>query len=435
MNKNKKYKSFSLITFGVESCNSFCSYCSAASSMSYNMGINLSKDLEAECRRVNDKNVEEAQFDFPAVEKRMDEYFGYTKDRHNEMKGTLLHVDIWGADGLCNFDNLVEEIYFLEDYCKEREWKLDPHTSTNGLACVVKEWTDFLHEHHIHLQLSHDGLSQWIRTKSIDPMDLPEVRALIRDGTIDWINCCLNFWNWNIFDNIDYYNSKLREIFPEVWSQTEYCSPDIDSIYRKLFIKINHIYDSTYDIKARNINGKFRARYYDSLKGAELGDLAFRNRPDLADKYNIPEMAHILDEYINQWYRVYALFKNMKDDDYSILPYKSYLWSQLHRYKMLSPEAAKKGSGACVSFQRGITNKNFVIDTLGKYCQCNLIDSSHKVLNPTAEMADYCKECKYKYSSECNHCGSVKFADKCDYYYKWNQVLESIYWLERNGKK
>jgi len=429
-----KRLSFSLITHGVESCNGSCTYCSAASSMNYNMGINLSKDLEAECRRVNAKNVEEAKFDFPAVEKRMDEYFGYTKDKHDVMKGSLLHVDLWGADGLCNFDSLVEEIYFLEDYCKEREWKLDPHTSTNGLACVVKEWTDFLHEHHIHLQLSHDGLGQWIRTKTLDPMDLPEVRALIRDGTIDWINCCLSFWNWSIFDNIDYYNSKLREIFPEVWSKDEYCSQELNNIYRKLYVKLNHIYDSTYDIRAKNISGKYRTRYYDSLKDAEIGNLAFRNRPDLAEKYNIPELAHVLDEYINQWYRVYAMFSNMKDDDYSLVPYKSYLMGQLNRYHILKPNQLGQ-AGSCFAYQRGYKNTNFVIDTIGEYCQCNLIDSAHQVLNPKAEQADYCKDCKYKYSKECLHCGSVKPADECSYYYRWNNLLESIYYLKRNGRR
>lgn len=432
MKKGNKYKSFSLISFGTESCNGSCSYCSAASSMSYNMGINLSKDLEAECRRVNAKNAQESKFDFPAVEKTMDEYFGYTKDKHEAMKGTLLHVDLWGADGLCNFDSLVEEIYFLEDYCKEREWKLDPHTSTNGLACVVKEWTDFLHEHHIHLQLSHDGLAQWVRTKTLDPMDLPEVRALIRDGTIDWINCTLNFWNWSIFDNIDYYNSKLKEIFPEVWSKTEVASKEIDRIYRSLFIKLNHIYDSTYDIKAKNLNGKYRTRYYDNLKGAELGNLAFQNRPDLADKYDMPELGHVLDNYINQWYRVWEMFKNMGPNDYSLLPYKSYLWGQLHRFKMLKSLDDTK-AGACYAFQRGLRNKTFVIDTLGKYSQCNLIDSAHKVLNPTAEKPKYCEGCRYYLSTECNHCGSVKFADKCEYLYRWNAMLESITYLEKNN--
>ena len=389
------------------------------------MGINIAKDLETECRRVNALNEKEAVFDFPATEKRMDEYFGYTKDKHEEMKGTLLHVDIWGADGLCNFTSLQYEIEFLEDYCKEREWKLDAHTSTNGIACVVKEWTDFLHEHNIHLQLSHDGLAQWVRTKTIDPMDMPEVRELIRDGTIDWINCTLSFWNWSIFDNIDYYNSKLREIFPEVWSNTEVASPEIDRIYRKLYIKLNHIYDSDYDIKVKNVDGKYRTRYFPALKGTELGNLAFVNRPDLAEKYNIPELGHVLDEYINQWYRVYAMFSNMNPNDYSLLPYKSYLLSQLKRYKFLK-SIDDTSAGACYSFQRGLKDKTFVIDTIGKYSQCNLIDSAHKVLNPTAEKPSYCKGCKYELSMECNRCGSVMFPEKCGYLYRWNNLLESI---------
>ena len=390
------------------------------------MGIKTA-DIVKELDRVNKAAYSETTFDFPALEKRLDEYL-------KPQTGDSVHVDLWGADPVAAFDNLCEMVEFLEDYCKQRKITLDPHTSTNGLALVKDDWCDYLKEHDIHVQLSHDGLLQSMRTGELDPMDIPNIRKLIRDGTIDWINCTMNFWNWSIFDNIDYYNSKLKEIFPDVWNKDSYCTPKIANIYRKLYIKINHIYDSTYNLQNKNKNGQYRKNVYEQLKNEPWGDLAFRNRPDLAEKYNIPELAHVLDEYINQWYRVYAMFSKMKDDDYSLIPYKNYLMGQLNRYQILKPDQVKQ-AGSCFAYQRGYKNQNFVIDTIGEYCQCNLIDSAHKVLNPKAEQAEYCKNCKYKYSKECLHCGSVKPADECEYYYRWNNLLESIYWLKRNGKK
>lgn len=426
VNKNL---SFSLVTNGTKSCSGRCNYCSAASSMHYNMNVDKSK-LRDELIRINKQNEEESVFDYNKLEEKLDNHKPFQEGLKLAKEGNKvsLHVDIWGADGLNNFTSLQNNIEFLEYYADKHNLILDPHTSTNGLACYIDEWCDYLHEHNIKLQLSHDGLGQWMRTDNYDPMDMPNVRSLFRDGTINWVNTTLNFWNYSIFSNIDYWNSKLKIIFPEVWDRESYCSEEIDEVYRRLYIKLNHIYDSTYDIRAKNKEGRFGNNIYESLVNSEIGDLALRNRRDLADKYNIPELGHVLDNYISEWYKAFNMFVLNSDkyaNDPSILPYKNYISEQCNRHRYLRNKDDISG-GACRCYQRGLKDYTFVIDTTGRYSECNLIDADHHVLNPHAEQPEYCSSCKYRLHRECNSCGSVTFPDKCEYKYRWCQFLESI---------
>lgn len=54
----------------------------------------------------------------------------------------------------------------------------------------------------------------------------------------------------------------------------------------------------------------------------------------------------------------------------------------------------------------GLIDKTFAIDTIGEYCQCNLIDSSSTVKNPNGLRPAECETCEYKMMAECHPCGS-----------------------------
>jgi hypothetical protein len=113
-------------------------------------------------------------------------------------------------------------------------------------------------------------------------------------------------------------------------------------------------------------------------------------------------------------------------DNWTFAPFVSYIAGQADRYTIIQND---NQLGACVRFQRGISDKNFAIDTKGKYCQCNLIDSDNKVKNSKAEMPEYCNNCKYKKTTECNTCGSENFPEKCEYKWWWNKTLEEMFSL------
>lgn len=402
--------------------------------MSYTMGVNTSGDMQKlkdDLYRVNKRNEEEAVFDFEAWENAIlnDRAFKEQKRLADEQNIELLcHADLWGADGLNNFTNLQEEVDFLLDFGKRHNVKWDLHTSTNGLPCVIDEWCEYLEKNHIGLQLSHDGCMQFLRTGEVDPMDFANVQILIKKGILNWINCTMNFYNWSPFKQIDYYNEKLKKIFPNVYSDEYMATQEESKIFSNLYIKLNKIYDSDYNLLSKNTRGWFNGEIYESLKNQPYGDLAFTNDRVRAEKYDIPYMAHVLDDNIFEWERIFFKYRdwivNNKIPGVGLMPYRSYVKEQLNGSR--APDVRPKFYGACKSFQSGLTDRTFVLDTIGKYCQCNLLDSAHKVDNPTAAQPEYCKRCKYRYSTECNRCGSVKFREKCEYMYRWNQLLSTV---------
>lgn len=426
--------SYSIIVNGVNSCTSGCTYCCAAKTSKYSMANYHNVKLEqipSLLRKNNAINSEEAKWDFNALEAALDKDIKEVKHITNT-EGYTLHIDAWGADPLSAFNNLQEMYFFFEAFTAERSMILDFHTSTNGLPFLIDEWIDWIEEHNIHVQLSHDGLGQWMRTQDIDPLrDVPRLQDAIKKGTVDWINCTLNYWNWSPIDNMKYYIDILKLLFPDAVT---------NKVFNKLYIKLNHIYDSDYDIVAKNYNGSLCGYKLEALKDKPIGNLALRNDRDLADKYGVEVLAHVLDDYIAEWYRLAWIMNNSNWIYYK--PFKSYIMNEISRggyYK----DHYGQDSGACRNFQatkHDIANtrhSTFVIDTLGKYCECNLLDSDHSVDNPGGVLPDYCKNCRFKLSKVCNRCGAVKFRSHCEYNYAWNVFLNNMKRLRliNNNKK
>lgn len=66
--------------------------------------------------------------------------------------------------------------------------------------------------------------------------------------------------------------------------------------------------------------------------------------------------------------------------------------------------------------------KTFVIDTLGNYCPCNLLDSSQKPGNAEGKRLEECKTCIYKDSKFCTNCVSNPLEKKC----VWNKAYNNF---------
>ena len=373
--------SISVVMNGIKKCSGSCLYCSAASTMKYRDKANKNTFV----------------FYKDKTKKRILEFCDITlsNDRKNKQP-TDLNVDIWGGNPLENFDPFKQVVEFLENDLKEFR-NINLHTSGNGLELQDDDLVEYLIKHGIKYQLSHDGLGQWIRTGEIDPLywekTSENIKKLARLGMLDWINCTLSSRNPSFFDNIDYWNKWRKET-------------GLDGSI-PLTIKLNHIYDGTPPIKTKWI-GKDN-KYI--KHGEEIGDLNFHGE--------------LLQEYLHEFRKLAAICLTPGiENDWAFKPYVNYIAGQADRYKLVRNT---DDLGSCVKFQRGLTDKNFAIDTKGEYCQCNLIDSDSKVKNSKGKMPDYCNGCKYNKTMECNTCGSENFPEKCEYKWWWNKTLEEMF--------
>lgn len=120
------------------------------------------------------------------------------------------------------------------------------------------------------------------------------------------------------------------------------------------------------------------------------------------------------DEFIDSLRQVYL---DLWNPDY--LPYRTAL------VRNLSVQLNHKPT-QCNLYQAGITDKSNIIDTLGKYSECHLLDSNQHVPNPSHIKPDYCKDCKYQDKFRCNLCGTAPFSKECDFNYKYNALLEEL---------
>lgn len=371
----------SIVMHGIKKCSGSCLYCSAASTMDYRSKANKNTFV----------------FKPEKLKAKILEFCGDALEQGKRQDGTKLNIDIWGGNPLENFEPFKKVVDFCETQLKEfREVSL--HTSGNGLELQDNDLVQYLIDHNIHYQLSHDGLGQWLRTGTIDPLYWDKTKdnivKLTRCGILDWINCTLSARNPSFFDNIEYWNK---------W-RNENSLLDI-----KLTIKLNHIYDGTPPIEKKWI--------YESneqiKKGEVIGNLCFKGK--------------VLQEYLHEFRKLaMILFTPNIQYDAWWQPYYDYITEQASRYRKIKEV---KDAGSCVAFQRGLSDRNFAIDTKGEYCQCNLIDSSTTVKNPGAVQPDYCKDCQYKDLAECNPCGSENFPPECEYHWWWAKTLEETFQL------
>ena len=373
-NNKRKTASFSILMHLThEYCNACCKYC-CCHPAPFNM-----KDADI---------YNHYEHDYPKMIEKI-------KECPISKGATEYHFDIWGGEPLYNWQAVQEVV----DVLRENFPNCGLTISTNGLLIGAKHIVDWLIEKKITVQLSHDGYGQWIRTK-IDPLENENIIAgfkrLSDAGLFTAVNCTLSYYNYSFFKNADYFMEHLTK-------------KGINCGY----IKLNHIYNSDYDIDAINEDGRWQDGIDESLKGTKIGNVAIRGR--------------ILDDYLQEFFKLAMLFRTTKNAG-NLEPFRSYIMEQSKRWRKVSESHQ---CGSCRAYQSYIHDVegnykqdwNFVINTVGEYCECNLCEH---VDNPGAPMTEECSTCPYKDQSECHPCGSMFRPKKCEFLYKWVQLLEKI---------
>lgn len=420
-------------------CSGSCAYCTAASTMDYSMSCNKNHLVE-DLIKIDEYMSKKVVCNWDKVYETLEHTRQFREEMRKPEEQRFLHVDLWLADPVTCFIYLKEAFAKMKEFADKHNIKLTFSSSTNGLPLARTEIIDWAKEHNVTFQLSHDGIGQWIRTGNFDPIwDIPNAIPAIRDGVVNAVNCTLSFYNNDLRMNMRYWNKVLAEAFPAIYSKSLVCTQDEENIFRRMYIKLNHIYDGQYDLKALNKDGRYNNKCYEELKGKPLGNMNFRNWTDNPYTGELHHLfAHNLDDYMHGYYNIAMVLRDpISKNSPSWIPFASYFMEQSKRWKVL--RSHNERTGACRAYQRYVKgigtpdswqDETFVVDTLGNFSQCNLISSNFDVENPGGEQPDYCKWCHYEMQSECNKCGSVAFPDHCEYSYRWVQFLEQMIWLD-----
>ena len=327
-------------------CNMCCHYCSATGvSKKDNPG---SKEWPIEV-------------DYDALKKTM-ETNPIIKDAI--AKKSILTINLWGGDPLMHTKQFSE----IWDWIDKTFPNLKYHgfVSTNGLLLGAKHIQDWIYEEHkkhgLTIQLSHDGVGQFIRSKDFDPLYDPKTKdfcvKLVKDGILRMINATLNQYNCSPMANFAYFQKWRYD------NHLENTKLDL--------IKLNHNNDAEY-------TGPFR------LTGENL------------DRY--------MHEMEILWMNSYMSEPN---DPYW-LPYRGYFENQMKRWEK------KKGEGGCESFSKGHKDWTWCVNTKGEYVFCQLCNDPKTNPNPNCEQSESCKHCEFRDYDDCHPCPDMVMGKECHY--------------------
>lgn len=338
----------SINLFGGCKCNGLCDYCSAHLLKEENPVI----DLDAIIKTI--KNTK------------------YIVEGFN--KGENLSISLWGGEPLIHtqyFDIIIDGLE------KEFGNKIQNYfLSTNGIPLADKKVVEWIYKINkikpLGLQLSHDGIGQYYRTKLFDPFYSDSTKnvlvKLANDGIFNLINCTMSSKNPSMLANMFYFNKWLLD----------------NNISDKVNIKLNHINDSDY------------CNDYD-FNGDELSTYIHETEILFMDTYVIHKQATnngVTDKkMIPKWWK----------------PYYSYFYNQLMR------DGLYEAPGGCGQFAIGMRDQTWCINTKGEYVACQLWDTNDGIQNMKLEMPDYCNDCEYKIYNECHPCPNNTYPKKCEY--------------------
>jgi hypothetical protein len=382
-------------------CSGYCSFCTAANNVNYAQGFDKNNTIKSLIDKDN-RLYQMIKVDYDALEKAIVNYPGWKDSKK-------FGISVWGADPITSFQNYVDLYEFIEDLAKRYDKEVSFSGSTNGLAFLrdnVTEW--FLGKNNIHMQISHDGWGNWMRALDIDTLTNDNILKLMRHGTINWISCVMNFYNASPLENIKYF----KEVLPE-------------DIYKNIQIRLYTVRDSYYDSNFINYNGFLDNKVFPELKGRKLGDLVIHNDQKLADETGIFKLAHQADTYFSE---IEFIYRHIDREAYD--PYRRTLIQRLAEYnkKMTiegNPMSYKRP--LCAQYHLGLSEYSCCIDTIGKYTDCHLYDSSQNVPNPGMIKPKRCNQCKYKDKWECNVCGAMELnPNYCQWNYRHNELMERL---------
>ena len=201
---------FLINLFGGCKCNAMCSYCSA--------------------HLIEEENP---VIDLDAIVKTMRENRAL---QDGLRRGEKISLNLWGGEPLIHtkyFDVIIERL--------EKEFGKDIGSyfiSTNGIPLADKKVIEWIYNLNkikpVGIQISHDGLGQYHRTKWFDPLFSDSTKdtvvKLAKDGIFNLINCTMSAKNPSMMANMFYFNKWLFD----------------NDLVGKVAIKLNHINDSDY---------------------------------------------------------------------------------------------------------------------------------------------------------------------------------------------
>ena len=363
----------SIVMYGVHKCSGSCVYCSAATPQGY-------KDNHKKNNfKIEPEKIDERVIDFFKKSQGID----ITKN-HN----FKLQIDIWGSNPLSNFKEFKQTV----EYCKTLNrffCQVILCTSGNGLELASDEVVDYIIKNDIHYQLSHDGLGQWQRTGDIDPLywglTKENFLKILRLGLVRNINCTLSERNWSFYENYHYWEKYFEE----------------NDIKVKPIVKLNKVAAGT-----KPVNKVWTGKDNPQIKHGEI--IGNQQITENADKY-------------------FAEWKKMYFDQSVPAIYKSYFNTQLDGFKHLNGNM--KNNQSCWKFQHGYQDWNFAIDTLGYYCECNLVDHDNHCNGRGKDMPEECSHCKYNDTTECLCCDTEDYErPKCTFRKKQCNLLTELKW-------
>ena len=340
---------FSINLFGGCKCNAMCSYCSA----------HLIEE-------------EHPVVDLDAIIKTMKSNKALTQAIESK-EGFV--VNFWGGEPLIHtkyFDPIIERL--------EKEFGSNVKgyfISTNGIPLADKKVVEWIYNLNkikpTNIQISHDGLGQYHRTKWFDPLFSESTKdvcvKLAKDGIFNLINCTMSAKNPSMMANMFYFNK---------WFLDNGVSDLID-------IKLNHINDSDY-CSDFDFNGEELDTYIHET------EIAFMDTYSLVKKYGEPYRGN---KNFPVWWR----------------PFAGYFDNQLKRDDLY------KVPGGCGQFAIGMKDETWCINTKGEYVACQLWDTNDGIQNLKLEMPAYCDTCEYKIYSECHPCPNNTYPkEKCSYH-------------------
>lgn len=380
--------SMSVVMYGCRSCNLNCAYCNSE-------GDSENKSSKS---KVNSKFI----LDKDKLYTTILNYPPYAYERSKNENAPII-FNIWGGNPLLHFKEFKETAEFL----MEKFPNCSIATTDNCLSFKDDEIVDYLISHNIQVQISHDGLGQWIRSEGFDPFEDEKINSniikLVKLDLISAINCLLSKANCSLIKNINYFNS---------WRWKN----EIES--KNLYIKLNRVIDGDYEVQRENKTGMWNGEIDNSRIGKPIGNLSFSG-----DEMNT---------YFSELRMLGILVRKLKEENKSpiyLRPYISWIMEMTSDYKKLSFKDLEFASG-CQSFQRGYSDSTFAIDTKGNYVECDLIDSDFKALNSKGKMPKYCQNCKYNILKVCQSCGSVPFRKECQYKKENARLQEEFYLLD-----
>lgn len=347
----------SMVLAGNLACNMLCSYCSAT-------GI-APEDFEK--RGCKKSDLGKPIWDWDGLKK----IFDTNPIIQEHLKtGKTLTLNFWGSEPLL----WTKEFDMYFEWVKKHypNLKFYAFISTNGLLLGSKHIQEWIIDRHkkygLELQLSHDGIGQYIRGKHFDPLYDPKTKdfviKLVKLKILNMINATLNNYNCSPIANMQYFNKWRFDNHIEKYD---------------LLIKLNHNNDSSY-------TGSYK------LTGENL------------DRY--------MHEMELLWQQAYLVDTNYNPDDLQCQiwhPFAGYFRNQMTRWQPFIQY------GGCAQFSKGEKDWTWCFNSKGEYVFCQLCNNPEDNPNPNVEQGPECNECEFRDYDDCHGCPDMVFPEHCEY--------------------